>query len=324
MARYDDINVRDSLADNGERPSPNPDEWSLSPDIIPFGQDTLTQDQLRETWKKDIGKNLLKARPNNIYVRGFNYGGGAQEGKVYLYYTPMTLMTHPSRWLPVIKDPITIRADADNSIALCSGPIGWTPPNDHEHYCLIARVVTGKHPNHLPDKNMPADEYIKWIKMNPAVCQRNIVIEAGDAPKRGHRLEALVINPDAKVREIFLSADFHRIPKGSEVTLTCKELEINRSKKIDKEADSLAEKTEIGGNFTARLLVTCRLPPESKLFPPGASINVQQYFIRKISAEGLDPLAISPQALGLEGLEGEELLLAGNAELVFDKVPEKP
>ena len=83
MTLYNDLFLRDNFGDTGQQPTPD-SYVSASPDIIPFGQGTMTNAQLINNYGPPlINVPVQNSQVNNIYVRAKNNYAGATEGTAW-------------------------------------------------------------------------------------------------------------------------------------------------------------------------------------------------------------------------------------------------
>ncbi|MFE8595557.1 hypothetical protein [Archangium violaceum] len=186
--QYDDLFFRTNLNDHGEVPAP-PLAYE-SPDIIPSGIYPISkpQDYFASNYDKDVGQNLVTGGPNYIYLRTKNLAQGAEGGTVSLYYTPASLVLYPDRWqknqlkTSDQQTEVYIKASKTNDIAVTDNPFVWEPSAiSNDHYCLISRVSTSKHPNDIPVVGSYSD-MTDFILNHPGFGWRNVSLTDVNAP----------------------------------------------------------------------------------------------------------------------------------------------
>src|SRR5438094_368899 len=98
MPLYQDLFMRDNFGDNGT--TPTTDAYiSASPDIIPYGNGTLTQSYLIANYGPPlIDVPFNNNQINNIYVRAKNNFAGAESGQIILFWALGNLLVNVSNW----------------------------------------------------------------------------------------------------------------------------------------------------------------------------------------------------------------------------------
>jgi hypothetical protein len=186
--QWDDLHFRHYLGDTGKYPTSG--VLSGSPDIIPLGRVPVADPQYLidgGNWATDFGGATYASEPNYIYLRGQNLSAGAATGKLYLYYSPASLLLWPTDPLDPskgwAKHPLKtdrgaqwIDVSAGSSERFCTlEPFRWIPaPIHNDHYCMIARLVTERHPNEIPAVGTLTD-FAAYISQHPNMAWRNVV-----------------------------------------------------------------------------------------------------------------------------------------------------
>ncbi len=205
---YNDLFMRDNLADIGQIPSPPP-AYS-SPDIIPYG-DLPVADPVtffKGNYGQDVGKDIYKDQYNYIYTRAKNLAQGPEAGKIHLYYSRASLLLWPSLWSANViqteqgADMATVNAQSFAEVVVpdADAAFFWKPaplPDPSDHYCLISRVETGTHPNPIPPDGSITD-FAQYVMYNPAVGWRNVALVDHDTPTVQVRVD-LVVNQAVKL-----------------------------------------------------------------------------------------------------------------------------
>ncbi|NVJ22004.1 MULTISPECIES: hypothetical protein [Myxococcus] len=320
---WSDINLRDSLDDDGRIPSPNV-SWWISPDIIPMQAEELSPEEQRRTWAEDAGRNVLAGVLNNIYVRGWNYKSTPQSGRVFLYWSDSALLTHPRDWKHQVLRTATGLTDyvqvsgGANDFVCSSEHFEWRPPSPMgTHPCLIARVVTEGHANPLPADEITSEEYARWVRENPGVCHRNVTVVP--TTRQEHLVDTGFTNPDpVHTRYRFVIAA-RQLPVGTAVQACCDDPHLRQAWSVSRPEAELftSQPVMLPPRFKGKLRVETRLPRGARV-APGASLNIKFY---RVAAQGESPIidryGQSPAAIGFDGEPGEVDLFLGNYALRF-------
>ncbi|WP_133118070.1 hypothetical protein [Burkholderia ubonensis] len=187
MSHYSGLLVRVNLQDVGNEPASGP-HW-VSPDIIPYGQGTLTYDRALSTYNQDIGQAITNNLNNNIYVRCKNLANTPMQGNVNLYYADASLFLYPTGWQlmsPTNGNVFTtsqhgdpIRSIPPGEIALVTAPFNLSHLPPDRHYCFIAVVNNDNVKFKIPDSFSSNAAFAAWVLDHPNVAQRNISIHPG-------------------------------------------------------------------------------------------------------------------------------------------------
>jgi hypothetical protein len=191
-ALYDDLTLRASLADHGDRvrtpPSSVPDQsWlDVSPDIVCSGTVPLVGPSTLLTLPAAIDLYLGSAPTmvarNFVYVRAWNLSNRPVDGEVFLYATPASLTLWSDVWatngLTTSSGARSLRFSqvAGKSYAASCDPFISTPMhhNGFADHALVGRVVTLRHPNPLPAKMENVDQLIEYQINAPGFVATNM------------------------------------------------------------------------------------------------------------------------------------------------------
>lgn len=185
--QWDDLHFRANFTDTGKYPTPG--VLSASPDIVPLGRDPVSDGQYLidgVNWTTDFGGATKAAEPNYIYLRGDNLSAAATTGRLYLYWSPASLVCWPS----VPTDPSkgwaanalkTDRGQPWVAVSAAAGgrfctpePFRWIPqPGNDSNYSLIGRIETERHPNPIPTLANISD-FAAYISQHPNMAWRNV------------------------------------------------------------------------------------------------------------------------------------------------------
>jgi len=181
MSLYDDLFARANIGD--EPFIPKKGSLTHSPDIQPVGIKPIDDPHDYFIGKDgtqydvDKGTDITATLRNYIYVRGAS--PLSTEGFVELYFISSSLLLHPSDWTKnQLKDEkgntrIPFTAPSNQRMVL-STPFVWDNPVADQHYCLVSRIITKRHPNPIPTSFAGSDGFYKWLKESPGIGWRNI------------------------------------------------------------------------------------------------------------------------------------------------------
>ena len=193
--QWQDLYFRHNFADTGQYPTAG--SLSQSPDIIPAGlapYSDPTQLIADDNWVKDFGSSTDASTANYIYLRGRNLGAAGSSGRLYLYFSPGSLLLFPTD--PLVpkkgwsKNPlktskgaeyVTVDPAADARF-VTTEPFLWVPePISNDHYCLIGRVATEAHPNEIPTTGN-LNDFARYISEHPNMAWRNVITRSPQYP----------------------------------------------------------------------------------------------------------------------------------------------
>ncbi|CAG8514219.1 9023_t:CDS:1 [Paraglomus brasilianum] len=189
MSLYDDFFARANIGD--EAFIPRKGTLTHSPDIQPAGTKLIDDPQdyfigrNGAQYDVDRGTSITARSRNYIYVRGAS--ALSTEGVIELYFVPSSLLMHPNGWSKnQLKDEkgntsIPFKALNNQRIVL-STPFVWDNPIPDQHYCLVSRIVTKRHPNPIPTSLAGWDSFYEWLKESPGIGWRNISIVNSSLP----------------------------------------------------------------------------------------------------------------------------------------------
>jgi len=225
--QWDDLYLRHNFQDTGLYPTAG--SLSASPDVIPLGQDPVSDPAYMisdENWNKDYGSSTNASQANYIYMRGRNLGSAEAEGRLYLYYSPGSLLLWPTD--PVdpnkgwAKRPLStsfgenfqiVRPKAGERFVTREGFL-WVPePIYNDHYCLVGRVSTERNPNPIPEVGNLTD-FAKYISEHPNMAWRNVVTINPRYPVTTTRVN---YSQGADGGEVYLILRCDNVPDGSRV-----------------------------------------------------------------------------------------------------------
>jgi len=342
--QYTDIFMRDFVGDTGTIPSTTRVAVSASPDIIPAGTSPVSNYQTvfagnyngPFTYYQNVEQNLY----NYFYVRAYNLFAGAQTGKIYLYYTPSSLLLMPSIWTGnQIQNSnsslfANVSATATNQIVVGDAPFYWQPPvlsPSQGHYCLIAQVVTTQDPNPIPSGDNLGD-FATWVASHPGIAMRNLSV-VNSLPGPSFSGFQGIPNPSSSAELFTISATCVNIPDGTVVSLVCPVSGpvpvINFTATVgpsnqtgsNPKTNAFGTVSTLPANFTGQLQMSATLPTGVR--PPfGSSITVSAFQDvpqdSPYASIGIDPgrFNLTHEQIGFP--DGGVMLLLGDYTYVFD------
>jgi hypothetical protein len=221
---YDDLFMRANLADVGQVPGVG--NACTSPDIIPNGSLPYSGDPntfFAGNYASDVGKNVLAGEQNYIYVRAKNLAPAAEAGQVFLYWSKASLLNWPSIWsgntlrTEQQSTSVEISATKDGQVVVGQTPFVWSPTMiTDDHYCLISRMVTAKHPNPIPADGT-IDDFTKYVINNRGVGWRNVTLVRGDTPTWQVPVNLTVTD----ACQLLIQVETTNVPLGCAVQFAC-------------------------------------------------------------------------------------------------------
>lgn len=225
--QWDDLYFRHNFQDTGIYPTAG--TLSASPDIIPLGQSAPSDPQYLiadENWTRDLGASTNADQANYIYLRGRNLGEAETEGRLYLYYSPASLLLWPTDPVNPTKGWATrpLSTSSGEKFQIVKPKAGerfvtregfrWVPAQiNNDHYCLIARVSTERNPNPIPQVGNLTD-FAKYISEHPDMAWRNVVTINPSSPTSTN-----VVNysQGSQGGDVYLILRCDNVPNGSRV-----------------------------------------------------------------------------------------------------------
>jgi len=340
MGGYNDLFMRDTMDDQGFIPSSDRC-LCLSPDIVPVGTQPLAEplDLIQNDWDRDASREILQGSYNYIYVRGTNKAPNVAEGEVYLYNAPSSILLRPQDWrynsLPSSGGAQPkFSAKIHSERVLGDNTFLWNAPQQPRgwHYCLVAQVVTEKHPNPIPDDFNSSGGFVNWVRNNPAIAWRNVFIQkSGTTPTTTYLFT--FANMDGFEEKYAVMAKCLKMPKGTVVNLACGATgpypQINATKVLaGDEVDFLYTESTLPAHFEGNLVVSITLP-EGAAWPSGASVTPN--YMKVVGGENLNDaqmanhevLALHAQPREAFNLTNEhtsagQLVVMGDAQVIFE------
>jgi hypothetical protein len=225
--QWTDLYLRHTFQDTGIYPTAG--TLSSSPDVIPLGGSPVSDPQqliTDDNWTKDYGSSTNASEPNYIYLRGRNLGEAQTEGRLYLYYSPASLLLWPTDPLDPAKGwanhPLktsfgeefqTVRPAAGERFVTAEG-FRWIPePISNDHYCLVGRISTDANPNPIPAVGTLTD-FATYISTHPDMAWRNVTTINPANP-----VSTAIVNysQGSQGGETYLILRCENAPNGSEV-----------------------------------------------------------------------------------------------------------
>jgi hypothetical protein len=226
--QWDDLQFRHFIGDTGKYPTSG--VLSASPDIVPLGPNPVADPQYMidgGNWTTDLGGSTYASEPNFIYLRGQNLSASTASGKLYLYYSPASLLLWPTDPLDPAKGwskrPLRtdrggqwIDVSAEAGQRFCTlEPFRWIPePIYNDHYCMIARVVTERHPNEIPAVGTLKD-FAAYISQHPNMAWRNVVTINPSSPVTTRTVN---YSQGSEGGVVYINLNCKYVPDGSAVS----------------------------------------------------------------------------------------------------------
>lgn len=184
---------------------------TMSPDIICYQNGVLTYKEAVDSYSKYICKHFLQSFANLIYVRGRNNTDVEQNGEVKLYYSPLTLLYLPDKWMPMKtvseKNIIELRQAMHEkaepgAVVLCSEAfILFDVENPKLHHCMLAMSrQKGEEWLKLPTSFNGDKGLWDFLRSHANIAYNNIVIEIGFS---NHHSEVVMIGNHNDYEELY-------------------------------------------------------------------------------------------------------------------------
>lgn len=285
--QYNDVFVRDTLTDSGYTPVTDA-SVSASPDILPFGNQTMTQQQLINSYPGPVTTSpIIAANLNNIYVRAKNLYAGATGAQLFLYWAPGNLLVQPSVWKnnTVANNNgfnyASLQAQSQNQIMPGDQPFNFVPtPQMGSHFCFVATVATPRNPNPVPSQDFTGwQDFVNWVRNNANVSWRNVDV-VKSLPPQGYLASLEFENPNETDQMYGFTCTWTGMPGGSQLRVWALPDQGNNFYGFDTgllPISQAAGKTTIGGVFPAgygtTIFTQCQFPGSPTTPPPGVSIQ---------------------------------------------------
>jgi hypothetical protein len=330
MAKYMDLFMRDNFGDTGEQPTADA-YVSASPDIIPYGQGTLTAEQLVNTYNPPLLDVLLQNNQvNQIYVRAKNNYNGPTSGKIYLYYSTANLLVNVSSWKNnLIRNNngqmyANVSATTQNQIAPGDQPFNFNPSTSlGNHFCFVSRVATTLNPNPLPANDFSSwAAFVYWIRNNAWVAWHNVDI-VNTLPASGYINTMAFQNINSTEQFYGFKSSYTNMPQGS--TLRMYSLPnpavgytgFDSGSQSVHDTGSIAQGAMFPAGYATSIFVTCNFPGSPTVPPNDVSIETTSLgYMENILHESnrfYHSYTILPGALGIDV---ERVGLASNGGFV--------
>lgn len=284
---HNDLFMRDNFGDTGIEPVTDA-YVSASPDIMPYGNGTMTQQEIINSYGPPLINVPIKANNiNNIYVRAKNNYNGAASGQIYLYYATGNLLVQVSAWrtntIPNANGTFAanISAAANGAIAPGDQPFYFNPsPNLGTHFCLLGRVQTQMHPNPLPSSNFNSwQDFVNWVRNNANVAWHNVDV-VNTLPAQGYQNGLAFQNVNTSSQFFGFQTNYTNMPAGSQLRLYA--LANNNAGftgfdtgtvTINNINGSIGGGAIFPGNYQTTIFTTCVFPGSPVTPPPNVTIE---------------------------------------------------
>ncbi|MEO6700314.1 MAG: hypothetical protein ABI140_16550 [Jatrophihabitantaceae bacterium] len=286
---YGDLFIRDNFDDTGTVPVLNPNV-SCSPDIIPYGSQTLTADQLVASYDGPAYLGAIDLfNSNNIYVRAKNLYPGATTGQIQLYWAPGNLLVQPSQWRNnMIVNNNTfpyaaLSATSTDQVVPGDQPFNFVASKDSgAHFCFVATVTTPHTPDPIPATDFTSwDGFVDWVAQNPSVAWHNVDV-VSSLPAQGYLASLAFENPDNADQMYAFQCTYSNLPAGSILRVWALPDAGSQFFGFDTGPLTITDTNGsklVGGNFPAGYATTiftqCQFPGAPAEPPPGVSLQTQ-------------------------------------------------
>jgi len=301
MAPYDDVFIRDDINDVGNIPNKN--AGSKSPDLIarpsPIAPDKVQQEVGAATYGNgNLGQNIERGQINYIYVRAKNLHTAAAEPALNLYYAPNNTFNHPELWRRNLAGNAAFGQIAAGAVLAAPRPIEWLPPNDPANFCLIGQIVTGRHPNPIPERFEGIETWYSWASNNPAVAYNNLRV-VDEIPDLGLEERKPLLNPDGKSRLHVIEVRCKKCPVNSRIRIYSPSTRIEPPILVETRTTSPDARVPASGilpaNFQDTFTITFQPPSKPAA---DAEIDIIQYTEALDGETALLAAAVEAQSLG--------------------------
>jgi len=305
MDFLDDFLVRDSLSDDGTRPSQGLPY--ASPDMICYRQITDPQNFFKSNYTQDPNIAVEIGQPNFFYVRGKNLGTNTLSRYMFVFWSTASLLMDPSKWInnkmKVLKgtqwvEYVEVLDVPPGGIGVGNDYFTWQPPTQ-EHTCLVgvaSRTTIPEVPDHF-DSNYT---FVDWVRNTRSVCWRNLTLVNQYPDPQYVTLYQFGNLDNNNVPMFFKVQASDNIPAGTTIAATCDPLGIH-AQTIIKADDPNSRKIFTGGDCPAKFKGTITVAaylPKGATWPPNGQISTWAY----ISAQLNEPIAVygaHPVRLGI-------------------------
>lgn len=294
---YEDIYVRDNWSDAGQVPTVGT-LWA-SPDIIPYGSDVLTIEEMEAAYYEgvDLGRNITSGAVNNIYIRGRNLKSSPTSGRVELFVAPASLLLHPDQWrriTPLNSGSVWhslahggVEDIQPGQVCASSPAFYWTGP-DHaataqasNHYCLITVVDTPDHPAPKIPDSFTNLSFNNWVASLPSVAWRNTHVLPPSSNTAGAPLT--FCNLDKQEKEFCFKVSWEGISSGTlRAQCTDQRLTFDESQTIKPGKTSWAFFEDVPGAFTGTMTISYT---GTRPLGPNARITTELFFVSSSASE---------------------------------------
>jgi hypothetical protein len=330
-----DIYMRDYVGDSGQVPSDLRQGVSQSPDIIPSGS-VAPDSNYRTTFAANYSgpynyfQEINSSEYNYIYVRGFNAFPKNQSGSINLYWAPASLLLYPPNWInnKIANTNGTFSATLSDTptgqVCVGQGAFFWRPSGiaTGDHYCLIAQVVTGDHPNPLPGlipgaAGSDIEAFAAWVADNADIAWRNV--STIQTPTNQFSAFVMLVNPSSTRPGLFtLAVTCTEIPDGTDIALTGSEptpalnlaFTVGPDNLIsdpgaEPKVNSSGITVNVPAGYTEAVRLTATAPEK---FPFGSSIR-PALLLLLASDHALASRGLRPSELNVEGADDDSVMV---------------
>lgn len=329
MSVYNDLFLRDNFGDTGQQPTLDA-YVSASPDIIPYGQGTLTTQQLIASYGPPlVNVPVQNNQVNNIYVRAKSNYSGSTQGTIRLYYAPGNLLVNVSRWrnqaIPNNNGTMAanVSATQQNQIAPGDQPFHFTPELSlGTHFCFVAFIATQLNPNTLPASDFTTwQQFVNWVRNNAWVAWHNVDV-VNTLPPNGYLANLAFMNITGSTQLYAFQSNYTNMPVGSILRLYALPNPgagftgfDSGPTVINNTNGQIAQGCMFPAGYDTTIFTTCQFPGSPVTPPPNVTIETESLgYLPDSSAADSQPfsafwttheaLGLAPQALGLSTANG--------------------
>lgn len=298
---YDDVYLRDSLADTGIGQMEN-GLSSLSPDIIVRKTPYENLEEISDTanWGRDLSEGLKSSQPGYIYLRGKNLGVTSSSNVTfYLYHTRSSLILWPDTWINnpvktvVGRDSCLIGQVKSHGMAVTSDPFLLSG----DSHSLIGRVSTDKNPATLPSNINCMEDLSNFIQSKRNIAYRNVRAINPDMTSFSTSVD---FSQGVEEEKLSFQLNCYGLPVGSEVSFyagnpgTTPELKLEKAVVTNSDNFSVGIHVSVHADYQSIITYSYDSKGNTITNPSAFKIELQVYYAKTEDRLGLDPRPAGP------------------------------